>query len=254
MPSIAALCLDHLGMSSLRGGSMRVARKVSTGTINHGLKIVRRVPNLAATEWTDEYGMTWLAQLPKNRLLPDKDKRQPDPLSWDEQSRLFSEFPVHLGEMALFAVNTGCRDAEACGLQWDWECAVPELGTITFIIPGWYVKDGDERLVPAQSRDTQPDSSNRHHAISTAARRRVPASRLRFSCVVVPAVLPVIETALALRRAVVLRPVDEHVGDVLAEFHTRGVVHRIVNSSPDPRVACLFAEGANERRPSRVRK
>ena len=133
---------------------------VRLGTINHGLKIVRRVPNLAATEWTDEYGMTWLAHAPKNRLLPDKDKRQPDPLSWDEQSRLFSEFPVHLGEMALFAVNTGCRDAEACGLQWDWECAVPELGTITFIIPGWYVKDGDERLVPAQSRDTQPDSSN----------------------------------------------------------------------------------------------
>ena len=198
--------------------------------------------------------MTWLAHAPKNRLLPDKDKRQPDPLSWDEQSRLFSEFPVHLGEMALFAVNTGCRDAEACGLQWDWECAVPELGTITFIIPGWYVKDGDERLVPAQSRDTQPDSSN----LTSRDLDRSTAACSSFALAIYlcgrACGLAGYRKRSALRRAVVLRPVDEHVGDVLAEFHTRGVVHRIVNSSPDPRVACLFAEGANERRASRVRK
>ena len=49
--------------------------------------------------------------------------------------------------MALFAVNTGCRDAEICGLRWEWEVAVPELGTSVFIIPGSEVKNGDERLV-----------------------------------------------------------------------------------------------------------
>ena len=49
--------------------------------------------------------------------------------------------------MALFAVNTGCRDAEICSLQWEWEVAVPELGTSVFIIPGARVKNGDERLV-----------------------------------------------------------------------------------------------------------
>jgi DNA invertase Pin-like site-specific DNA recombinase len=32
--------------------------------------------------------------------------RQPYPLSWDEQVRLFRELPAHLAEMALFAVNT----------------------------------------------------------------------------------------------------------------------------------------------------
>ena len=75
-----------------------VGKKVfDRGTINHGLKVVRRVLNLAASEWTDEYGMTWLSHAPKIRLLPDKDKRQPYPLSWDEQSRLFSELPVHSG-------------------------------------------------------------------------------------------------------------------------------------------------------------
>jgi integrase len=49
--------------------------------------------------------------------------------------------------MALFAVNTGCRDAEICSLQWDWEVDVPELGTSIFIIPRSQVKNGDERVV-----------------------------------------------------------------------------------------------------------
>jgi len=44
-------------------------------------------------------------------------------------------------------VNTGCRDREICNLQWDWEITVPELGTTVFIIPGKYVKNGDNRLV-----------------------------------------------------------------------------------------------------------
>ena len=38
--------------------------------------------------------------------------------------------------MALFKVNTGCRDQEVCGLRWEWEVAVPELETTVFLIPG----------------------------------------------------------------------------------------------------------------------
>ena len=49
--------------------------------------------------------------------------------------------------MALFAVNTGCRDREICGLRWEWEVKVPELETIVFIIPGAHVKNGRDRLV-----------------------------------------------------------------------------------------------------------
>jgi integrase len=49
--------------------------------------------------------------------------------------------------MALFAVNTGCRDREVCALRWEWEVQVPELGTSVFIVPGQFVKNGDERLV-----------------------------------------------------------------------------------------------------------
>ena len=42
---------------------------------------------------------------------------------------LFRELPEYLAEMALFAVNTGCRDGEICNLRWEWEVEVPQLGT-----------------------------------------------------------------------------------------------------------------------------
>ncbi len=120
---------------------------IATGTINHGIKIVRRIMNLAASEWVDENGQTWIASTPKFKLLPDKNKRQPHPLSWEEQDRLFAELPVHLRQMALFAVNTGCRDAEICRLKWDWEIEIAPLRTSVFLIPGELVKNGDDRLV-----------------------------------------------------------------------------------------------------------
>jgi integrase len=109
--------------------------------------VVRRILNLAASEWMDERGLTWIQAPAKIKLLPNHDKRTPYPLSWGEQTRLFSELPSHLAEMALFAVNTGCRDAEICNLLWDWEVDVPELATSIFIIPGPRVKNGDERVV-----------------------------------------------------------------------------------------------------------
>ena len=49
--------------------------------------------------------------------------------------------------MALFAVNTGCRDGEICHLRWDWEVKVPSMQTSVFIVPEEFVKNGDERLV-----------------------------------------------------------------------------------------------------------
>jgi integrase len=119
----------------------------ATGTINHGLAVVRRILRLAELEWIDEHGLTWLDRAPRIKLLPNPDKRMPYPLSWDEQQTLFSALPPHLAQMALFAVNTGCRDAEICRLQWDWEVQVPPLDTFVFIVPGSFVKNGEERLI-----------------------------------------------------------------------------------------------------------
>ena len=95
----------------------------------------------------DEQGLTWLATSPKIKLMPHHDKCQPYPLNWEEQTRLFRELPSHLTDMALFAVNTGCRSGEICNLRWEWEIDVLELWTKVFIVQGGKVKNGEERLV-----------------------------------------------------------------------------------------------------------
>lgn len=148
MPWIGDLELNRVNMGTLQPWlAHRRGEGVSAGTINHGLKIVRRILNLASSEWMDEHGLTWLQAAPKIPLLPDRDKRQPYPLNWEEQDRLLAELPGHMAQMVLFKVNSGCRDGEVCSLRWDWECQVPELGTSVFIIPADFVKNGEERLV-----------------------------------------------------------------------------------------------------------
>jgi integrase len=121
---------------------------VTTRTINHGLVVVRRILNLAASEWMDEHGLTWLPHAPKIKLLPEHDLRKPYPLNWEEQHKLFKELPENLRNMALFTVNTGCRDQEVCRLQWIWEAKIPESPhLIVFIIPSEFVKNAENRLV-----------------------------------------------------------------------------------------------------------
>ena len=148
MPWIGGATVDKLHMGTLQPWIIdRRSAGCAAGTINNGLQIVRRILNLAASEWMDERGLTWIDAPAKIKLIANPERRQPHPLDWDEQTRLFAELPDHLAEMALFAVNTGCRDSEICGLRWDWEVQVPELDTIVFIVPGTHVKNGAERLV-----------------------------------------------------------------------------------------------------------
>ncbi len=146
MPFIGGDVLRQVHMGSLAPWiSARRRDGVAEGTINHGLQIVRRILNLAATEWIDEHGLTWLSVAPKIKLLANRGKRQPYPLSWAEQEKLLLELPEHLRAMALFKVNTGLRDGDVCGLLWADEVPVPELGTSVFIIPANRVKDTDSR-------------------------------------------------------------------------------------------------------------
>jgi len=120
---------------------------LKTKTVNAALAVVRRVLNLAAGEWRDESGMMWLETAPKIKLFPITDARPPYPLSQEEQALLFQELPDHLARMALFKVNTGCREQEVCRLKWEYEVKVAELGTSVFVIPAEGVKNGEERLV-----------------------------------------------------------------------------------------------------------
>ena len=147
-PFIGRFELKQVHMGSLQTFiAKRREDGVKTKTVNAALGVVRRVLNLAATEWMDEQGMTWLATAPKIKLFAVTDARSPYPLTDEEQSLLFQELPDHLARMALFKVNTGLREQEVCKLRWDWEVKVPELETSVFVIPGERVKNGEERLV-----------------------------------------------------------------------------------------------------------
>ena len=128
-----------------------VAHRLEQGrkrkTVNITLGLVRRILTLAARKWRDEQGRTWLETPPLISMLPLTDARKSYPLSVDEQQLLFRELPGHLARMALFKVNTGCRDQEVCRLRWDWEITFPELETSVFLIPGEFVKNREDRVV-----------------------------------------------------------------------------------------------------------
>jgi len=145
---IGALELKQVHMGSLQEFiAQRRQDGVKTKTLNLALGVVRRVLNLAASEWMDRQGKTWLKTAPKIKLFPLKDARPPYPLTREEQALLFQELPDHLARMAIFKVNTGLREQEVCRLKWDYEVKVPELDTSVFIIPSEQIKNGEERLV-----------------------------------------------------------------------------------------------------------
>jgi integrase len=145
--------IGHLPLATIHNANLqayirsRQLEGVKHRTINYGLQVVRRILNLAAHEWQDEYGLSWLNTAPKIRLLPNQNQRKPYPLSVEEEKRLLSELPPHLKQMALFALNTGCRDQEICQLRWDWEIVLTELNLSLFIIPAAHVKNRHDRLV-----------------------------------------------------------------------------------------------------------
>jgi len=63
------------------------------------LEVVRRILRLAAFEWRDERGLTWLEAAPKIKLFPITDAREPHSLSVEEQEALFREPPGYLLRM-----------------------------------------------------------------------------------------------------------------------------------------------------------
>jgi integrase len=148
-PFIGALALNRVHDGTLQAfiRSRLHKDRVAVGTVNRTLAVVRRVLNLAARKWRDDQGLTWLDTSPLIELLPDDARRQPYPLSWEEQRLLFSELPQHLARMALFKVNTGTREQEVVQLRWDWEFRIPELRTSVFVVPREYVKNKSDRLV-----------------------------------------------------------------------------------------------------------
>lgn len=120
----------------------RRAQGIRTSTINRALEVVRRIVRLCEFSWKHPSGKPYLDKAPKITMQKPaqgrSDARQPYPLDWDEQQALFQGLAPLLAKMALYKVNTGNREAEVCGLKWEWEwhTKIPELKGRIFIIPG----------------------------------------------------------------------------------------------------------------------
>jgi hypothetical protein len=96
MPWIGGVSLDKLHGGLLAPWiAARQKQGVAIGTINHRLKVVRRILNLAATEWVDEYGLTWLATAPKIVCFPG------------HSSRITHDCRRRRGTLAVLTLSTG---------------------------------------------------------------------------------------------------------------------------------------------------
>jgi integrase len=97
--------------------------------------------------WRDDQGRPWLDTAP---LLPSVQgvKRKPRPISIAEQEKLIQGMPQYLADMAQFALNTGLRDQELCGLKWEHEAKISGTQESVFIITEESAKNGHERIVP----------------------------------------------------------------------------------------------------------
>jgi len=101
----------------------RLADCARATTINRSLEVVRTILNRSARSYRDDDRLPWLNTLPPMITMLPESRRQPYPITWEEQDDLFPRLPVHLQRMALFAVDTGLRDSNVCGLRWNWEVA-----------------------------------------------------------------------------------------------------------------------------------
>ena len=127
--------------------AQRIAGGASATTINRSSEIGRTILNRASRSYRDDDGRPWLEGVPPLIAMLPESRRLPYPITWEEQDRLFPRLPAHLQRMAIFAVNTGLRDANLCGLEWTWEVVVPELGRSVFIIPAEVFKSKRDHVV-----------------------------------------------------------------------------------------------------------
>lgn len=151
MPYIGESALQKIHSATLdRFIRDRKAADISAGTLTRDMAIIRRVLKLCSAMWRDEQGRPWLDTAP---LLPtiQGTKRKPRPISVAEQDRLIKGMPQYLVDMTLFALHTGLRDQEICGLQWTHEKEISGTSETVFIITEERAKNDHERIVPLNS-------------------------------------------------------------------------------------------------------
>lgn len=142
-------------------------KRSSSGTVNYEIGLVSTILNAACREWE------WIPRTLKLKRVKGP-RRQPYPLTWDQQDALFAELPVSWREgVILFGFNTGAREQEILGLRWEDEVQIPELSTSVFVLNDTknnesraLILNSLARLAVERQRDNDseyvfPSSSNR---------------------------------------------------------------------------------------------
>jgi site-specific recombinase XerC len=94
-PFIGCLELKQVHMGSLQDFiAKRRQDGVKTKTLNMALAVVRRVLNLASSEWMDRQGKTWLEAAPKIKLFPSKMHGRPIRSNARNRRSCFKSYPT----------------------------------------------------------------------------------------------------------------------------------------------------------------
>jgi len=154
--------ISHPRVEKLIRDRLNEGKKINT--VNHTLKVIRKILNDASRAWRDEDGLPWLGAPPLIKLLTEDDRRKPATtpdaskgyaLSRQEETELFRHLPDRLAKALRFSLHTGVRESTVVNLRWEWEVVIPELGISVFDVPARYmgkkVKGGkngeDHRIV-----------------------------------------------------------------------------------------------------------
>jgi integrase len=118
----------------------KVLRKdegTAPASINRELAMISKAFNLAVKEWE------WLKDNPVSRVSKEKENNERDRwLTEDEERRLIENSPEWLGEIIVFALNTGLRQGELISLEW----SRVNIFNKTILID--ITKNGEQRTVP----------------------------------------------------------------------------------------------------------
>ena len=84
-----------------------------TGGINHKLRVLKRMFNVATMEWG------WFKENPIRLVhLESKEMKRDRWITVDDEIKILSHSPEWLKDFVIFAVNTGLRVGEIVGLAW----------------------------------------------------------------------------------------------------------------------------------------
>jgi len=101
----------------------KLAEGVSNSTANRLLEVIRAILRKCVNDWE------WLDKAPHVRMLKEPARRIRF-LTHAEAERLIAVLPVHLADMAVFALATGLRQANITGLPWSQVDLVRRLAWI----------------------------------------------------------------------------------------------------------------------------